>query len=779
MWYESRVPRGAASCLLAIALVSPVAARCPDYSKLKNAYFGDLHTHSSYSLDAFNFGTRADPAQAYAFATGAAVDLTQGYNPRVGETPGPFGVTIDFSGGRLDFGAVTDHSEWLAIDYGCTVDGSSQSYRSPYCAALRGLEVPTADQEPCLGSADHRGTGCMAEQTTAWAAERQATEAANDPCRFTSFHAYEWTYSQGVFGRTLPATLHKNVIFRNANVPSVPLDSVNYPTGPVLWAALAQQCNDRNGCEALTIPHNMNQSAGLAFDVNGYTATDLNHMIKFQRLAEIHQQKGNSECGTDAVDGGAAVACDFETVPLHDPADARGFARSGLEQGIASFATRNYDPHQFGFVGASDTHNATMGNVGSRTWPGSLGAIDNTPARRLQWAPLGVNPGGITGIWAEENTRDALWAALQRRETFATSGPKIRVRFYEYARLNDPCADPRFPLRIVKRGGVPMGGTMAYRGTSPRFVVYALQDETPLDSVDIVKASVVSGRAEEAVFPLPLGDAPYCLTWTDPAFDQAEPAFYYARVEERPTWRWSHYDCERLRASDPDWRRIAPGCASDDPSKGGMDFMVQQRAWTSSIWYLPGGPVTVQATALTLRDDTAAGEPSRRRFVFRSRTRADTSDHRIAVPRPGSIGDPTVNGIGGGGTLTVFNPESGEAFAAVLPAARWKLRGRSGYVFDDPGGAVRKVVVSRDRLSVTGGGSGFGYALDEPRQGSVAVRLQLGTAQPWCSEVRARPSGKPPTTARNDTIGRFIGRPRTPPPDQCPVVDTEPPVRRG
>src|SRR5262249_24067497 len=247
-----------------------------------------------------------------------------------------------------------------------------------------------------------------------------------------------------------------------------------------------------------------------------------------------------------------------------------------------------------------------------------------------------------------------------------------------------------------------------------------------------------------------------------------------------PTWRWSHYDCARLRESDPDrWRRIAPGCASDDPSNGGMDFMVQQRAWTSSIWYLPGGPVTVQATALTLRDDTASGEPSRRRLVCRSRPRADTSDHRIAVPRPGSIGDPTVSGLGGGGTLTVFNPESGEAFTAALPAARWKLRGRSGYVFDDPGGAVRKVVVSRDRLSVTGGGSGFGYTLDEPSPGAGAVRRQPGAAQPWRSEARARPSGKPPTTARSDTIDRFIGRARTPPPDQCPVVDAEPPVRRG
>src|SRR5262249_27083587 len=222
-------------------------------------------------------------------------------------------------------------------------------------------------------------------------------------------------------------------------------------------------------------------------DVNGYTATDLNHMMKFQRLAELHQQKGSSECITDAVDGGAAVACDFEINPgLHDARDAPGYARPALERGIVSFAMRGYDPLALGFVGATDTHDGTMGNVGERAWPGAFGAIDNTPGRRLGWKPRALNPGGITGIWAEENTRDALWAALERRETFATSGPKIRVRFYEYAGLKNPCADPRFPARIVKRGGVPMGGTMTYRGTAPSFLVYALQDETPLASVDIV-----------------------------------------------------------------------------------------------------------------------------------------------------------------------------------------------------------------------------------------------------------------------------------------------------
>ena len=760
--------------LLVGALAASARAHCPDFSPLKNAYFGDLHTHTAYSLDAFNYGTRTDPAQAYAFATGASVDVALGYDGTAGEVPGPFGVTIDFSGRHLDFGAVTDHAEWLATDYGCTVDTSSPFYGSAYCSALRAAGSAPADQQPCAGLADQAGTGCLGEQTTAWGAEQQATEAANDPCKFTSFEGYEWTYAQAGYRPVIPGVLHKNILFRNSNVPHVPLDAINYPTSPILWAALAVQCNERTGCAALTIPHNMNQSAGLAFDLNGYTATDLNHMMKFQRLVEIHQHKGNSECLTDTADGGAAVTCDFEVNPgLADPRDNPGYARPGLEQGIVRFASGGYDPVKSGFVGGTDTHDALMGNVGKSAWPGALGAFDNTPGRRLALASLVLNPGGVTGIWAEENTRDALWAALERRETFATSGPALKVRFYEFTSPSDPCADSRFPAGVVAAGGVPMGGTMPNPGGAPRFVVYALEDQTPLASVDIVKGSVAGDVAVETVHTIPLGGAPYCVTWTDPTFDPSEPAFYYARVTEQPTWRWSHYDCQRLQASFPSsWQTIAPGCASHDPSTGGLDVMVQERAWTSSIWYLPGGPVTVQSTSLKLRDGSASANPALRTFSFKSGTRRDGSDHRIVIPAAGSAGDPTATGAtGGGGTLTVYNPDSGETFTAALPAAGWTIDSSgTRYTFSDPLGAIQMVAVSADTLEARGGGEAFGYTLDRSGQGTIAVRVQLGTAAPWCAETAARATGLPPTTARNDTVDRFTGQPNAPPPDQCPLL---------
>src|SRR5439155_1191033 len=204
--------------------------------------------------------------------------------------------------------AVTDHSEWLATDYGCTVDSGSPFYAASYCTRLRNLRNPPIGQRPCLGFKDLTGSGCRAEQTTAWGAENAATESANDPCTFTTFHAYEWTFALSPQGdpQQDKQTLHKNVLFRNANVPAVPLDALDYPTSPTLWAALAEQCTAANGCEALTIPHNMNQSNGLAFALGGYTAPDLNRMMKFQRLAEIHQHKASSECLTDTADSGAA-----------------------------------------------------------------------------------------------------------------------------------------------------------------------------------------------------------------------------------------------------------------------------------------------------------------------------------------------------------------------------------------------------------------------------------------------------------------------------------------
>src|SRR5262249_8874840 len=153
-------------------------------------------------------------------------------------------------------------------------------------------------------------------------------------------------------------------------------------------------------------------------------------------------------------------------------------------------------------------------------------------------------------------------------------------------------------------------------------------------------------------------------------------------------------------------------------------------------------------------------------------TRRDGSDHRVAVPASGSAGDPTATGVtGGGGTLTVYNPDSGETFTAALPAPHWTISASgTRYTFRDPLGAIHMAVVSADTLGGRGGRAAFGCPLDRPGQGTIAVRVQLGTAAPWCAETAAKASGQPPTTARNDTVDRFTGRPKAPPPDQCPIL---------
>jgi hypothetical protein len=572
-------------------------ARCPDYQPLKNVYFGDLHVHTSYSFDAYDYGVRSDPASAYAFARGSSVDVVPVADPAAGQTSGPPGVKLNFSAGKLDFMAVTDHAEFLGSQHGCLLDPKSGFYDKPYCAALRGAPNPNFEDNkapnwvvgsPCLGTMPGNGvdrSACTEQTRIAWDALQQATSAAYERCSFTTLHAFEWT---GVRLDTNPrATLHRNVFFGTDSVPAMPLDFISVRDEKALFKALDDACDPAAGCDALAIPHNTNQSQGKMFDVSTWAPDDVARAVRYQRLVEIHQHKGNSECLTDTADNGAVTPCDFELETGDtDPTSAPGYVRPGLENGLVYHAANGVNPLQLGFVGATDTHNATPGRVDESGWVGNLGVEDNTPLLRLRGI-AGQNPGGVTGVWAEENTREAIWAALKRREVFATSGPRIVVRFYAYTQQTDPCKDAQFPAGVLAAGGAPMGGTLPAGAPSASFVVYALQDKTPLAEVDIVKASVEGGTAREKIHTIRFAAAPYCVTWTDPEFRPSASAFYYARVKEQPTPRWSHYDCVELRKTNPnDWQTLVPGCVPG--AAGGLDAMIQERAWTSPIWQLPG-----------------------------------------------------------------------------------------------------------------------------------------------------------------------------------------------
>jgi hypothetical protein len=265
--------------------------------------------------------------------------------------------------------------------------------------------------------------------------------------------------------------------------------------------------------------------------------------------------------------------------------------RNGLARGIATYASTKVNPLQMGIVAATDDHDGVPGNVAEDTWPGHVGRLDDSPEKRIgpsgdaglpPAVAVGHNPGGLAVAWAEENTRASIFAAFKRRETYGTSGPRIVVRFYQTWDNADPCADANFPAQIVASGGVPMGGTFALpssgdaSASQPRFVVYAWKDKVDLARVDIIKAWVDGqGKVQEQVIRNDVvGNKPACFVWTDSTFIPS-PSFYYARVLQTPTPRWSAYDCAT---------GANPGACADG---GALNRTIQERAWTSPIWYLP------------------------------------------------------------------------------------------------------------------------------------------------------------------------------------------------
>lgn len=550
------------------------AGTCADYNPLKNPYFGDLHAHTSYSADAYTFDTRNTPLDAYAFARGKSLQVA-GAGPDGG---GPI-TTIDKP---LDFLAVTDHSEFLAVAYGCgedpagnPYDPAKRIYDTLACRAFRAdkqalqlAAIFVVLNKVCDGGA------CEPVITSAWEKEQQAAAAAYEKCKFTSLVAYEWTKTSN------DATLHKNVVFGPGAVPARPLDSLTHPTQEELWRGLASGCGGGPGCEAITIPHNGNLSQGLAFEVPT-DPVDRENMIRYQRLVEIFQHKGGSECLSD---DGSDPDCTFEQLADHaDVArDKPGYVRDGLKKGLGLRATTGKNPLMMGIVGATDDHDGTPGNTRESTWPGHVGSNDDTPQKRLAKSSgeiNGFNPGGLTVAWAEENSREAIYAALKRRETHATSGTRVLVRLFQTFDPGDACADPQFPKALVDKGAVPMGGTFKSGAAAPRFVVRAWKDQTALARVDVVKAWVDgAGALKEKVVQnaLPGGASTACVTWQDDD-PTPGPALYYARVLEAPTPRWSKLDCARAPLANP------TECAAG----GAYDKTIQERAWTSPIWREP------------------------------------------------------------------------------------------------------------------------------------------------------------------------------------------------
>lgn len=614
---------------------------CAAYNPLRNPYVGDLHIHTRYSADAYIYGTRLDPRGAYRFAKGAPVPIAGEHEDQ------PRMATIERP---LDFAAVTDHAEFLGEVYVCTTAGTP-GYDASLCKTLRDLQ-PFSLQNPVLvgwlypaGSTDPPpghpfcstpGVDCHGATVSVWGDIQAAAEEAYDrsaACSFTSFVAYEHTSSPA--GRHL----HRNVIFRNEHVPAFPASHLQtgkqIPQG--IWSAVETDClHAGTGCDAVIIPHNSNLSGGQQW-LDPADAAEAQRRQTLEPLAEIHQQKSNSECRFDRLAGtGAGTAdelCTFEQDPRKDetpnetppPIDQyplRNMIRNTLKDGLLFEQRLGVNPFKLGFVGGTDTHNATGGNTEETNWEGGQGNNDATPALQIS-SFMRYNPGGLTVVWAEENSRDAIFAALRRRETYATSGTRPVVRFFAGQYDGLACGAPDF-IRQAYARGVPMGGDLkpAPGQRGPQFAVWAIKDPgtatapgTDLQRIQIVKGWVdAGGQTHEQVFdvagsadtaatvdpvtcaPVGAGSRELCALWTDPTFDPSERAFFYARVLENPSCRWSTRVCLAAGvdpfAGDCAAQAAAVGadfanCCLSETNDPFMAPTIQERAWTSPIWYRP------------------------------------------------------------------------------------------------------------------------------------------------------------------------------------------------
>lgn len=606
---------------------------CAAHSPLRRAFFGDLHVHTGLSFDAYAFDVRVTPEEAYRFARGQEIALP----PLDGKGEGTRRVRL---GRALDFAAVTDHSEFLGEVQTC-ITPSAKGYGSATCQRYRqgggsaisnlGFKLALDDKQRFEDVCPPDGSGCTELLSATWQRLQAAAQGAYDKsssCGFTSFVAYEYSGAPGL------STLHRNVIFRSDRVP-LPVTHYEEPTPQGLWQALDGACRQaRTGCDVLAIPHNSNESNGKMFRIEYPEGASLEEQKRlaqqrqsFEPVFEIYQHKGDSECrnGLSGVLGAPDEFCGFEKTLRKNVVDCgegtgtggtartgclsrRDFVRFALLDGLREQQRIGVNPIQLGLIASTDTHNGSPGYVEESIFMGHRGLDDDTPEKLLGSGGLTIggmefSPGGLVGVWAEENSRPALFDGLKRRETFGTSGPRITVRFFGGFDLPpDLCSDPA----LVEKGyqqGVPMGGTLtAGSQSAPRFVVQAFRDPgdgrkpgTPLQVVQIIKGTLVAGSAQTKVFDVAgnrkngatvdlatcalVGDGAdsLCGTFTDPEFDKSQPAFYYVRVLENPSCRWNTQLCNALPAAS----RPAP-CSDPEAPK-----TIQERAWASPIYYVP------------------------------------------------------------------------------------------------------------------------------------------------------------------------------------------------
>ena len=629
----------------------PGKGNCDSFDELRQPFFGETHVHTKLSLDASTQGTRLSPDDAYAFARGETI----GIQPYDEEGNATRSLTID---APLDFVMVSDHAEFFGTLAICA-DPEREEYDDPECQLLRddpevaffalnvrlGFPESIAAYPELCGDA---GALCIEAGADVWAGVQQSAEAAYDrsaSCEFTTFIGYEWTGSPGT------KNLHRNVMFANAAVPEVAVNYFDQPYVEGLWRELRSLCSDADdGCDVLTIAHNSNLSIGSYFqdqmeDGNPFDEAYVAARNAMEPLFELYQHKGDSEClpGTAIAD----ELCGFEKVPFNNLQDATydgfslpvpaDFVRSALGEGMRFEAELGANPFEYGFIAGTDTHIAASGAASETNFPGHGGAGQpNIVPPEAFTDQLYLGPGGLAGVWAEENSREAIFEAMRNRETFGTSGPRIVPRFFGgWTYPEDLCDSAEF-ARVGDEQGVPMGSILEppTDGTAPGapwFAVMAKQDpaDAPLQRLQVVKGWLdgdtystevydVAGNPDNGADvdlttcePTGTGAAELCAVWQDPDFDASQQAYYYVRVIQNPTCRWTTYQCidANYDCNNPSTEMDEACC---DPTAGlntafcetidctdpnslppaearccipRVQPTIQERAWTSPIWY--------------------------------------------------------------------------------------------------------------------------------------------------------------------------------------------------
>lgn len=573
---------------------------------LNDAFYGDLHVHTSWSPDAFAQGTRTTPQDAYTFAKGGTIDHAAGYKIGLKQP--------------LDFYAVTDHSEYMGV-LPKMLDPTNPLSKHPLAKLVTSsdpedkskafLTIVGSINDPIKEFVD------PAISSSVWQEIVKIADQNYQPGKFTTFPAYEWT-SLGPKGYQ---NLHRNIIFRNSdNVPELPFSLIDSWKPEELWTYMESLRNA--GADLLAIPHNPNLSDGLMFPLvdsegNAIDKTYAERRALNEPLVEVTQIKGTSE--TNPLLSDTDEFADFEISDYLISGDlgakrgqAQGsYVRDALKTGLIFEEELGVNPYKFGLIGSTDTHNSGA-PVEEDAYFGKLGLEDGTPeARLLKTTAMGPvvrtwGASGLAAVWAESNTRDAIYDAFARKETFATTGPHLRVRFFGGWNFTDQDAKS---TDLVKRGyekGVPMGADLpaSTDQVAPTFLLWAMKGPNSgnLDRIQVVKGWTENGQRFEKVYDVALadgrkvdpkigeappvgntvdvtkatytntiGDAQLAAAWTDPDFEPTQRAFYYARVLEIPTPRWSTYDALKLGIPLP----------ADVPAT------IQERAYTSPIWYTP------------------------------------------------------------------------------------------------------------------------------------------------------------------------------------------------